>query len=415
MLQCMDLHLDLSTCSKTSQYTSVNVSNQYQQQNSLYVQSDTGPFVAQVADVRHSAAMQQIGNQYREHLRVTEEEARQSFEELKLQQANLESQLAAASRIANEEVREASNRKFAADGRLRQTEVVADQLHNQRVTDIRQITDQQIRQAYAAAHQAEALAELQSQNFAHEINCFKSELSDVLGHLKSEQSAKNEADARSRSLAAELQKINHQMQRGAPEGPTQLPTSSTRPLEHHMGSPPGLEPQKPKTWIPEGGPPDDHDDDDDDNDDDKRRKDKKSKKDKKKTKKRDSSDSSSSSSIPRDVMKALIKKMIKKDGDEDKDKGDKDKKEKTKEAEKVVFPKFPQPENCRSLRLRVREAVVAASNKPDHAFNWLSQVWDKETKVDDLKDTDGFATLDAKVLSAITSVLEEEFARQIDS
>ena len=42
--------------------------------------------------------------------------------------------------------------------------------------------------------------------------------------------------------------------------------------------------------------------------------------------------------------------MIRKDDDEDKDKdkGDKEKKEKTKEAEKVVFPKFPQPENYRN-------------------------------------------------------------------
>ena len=181
-----------------------------------------------------------------------------------------------------------------------------------------------------------------------------------------------------------------------------------------MDSPPGLEPQKPKTRIPEGSPPDD-DNNDDDDDDDKRKKEKKSKKDKKrKKKKRDSSTSSSSSSIPRDVMKALLKKMIKKDGDDekDKDKGDKEKKEKTKAAEKVVFPKFPQPENYRNWRLRVREAVVAASN---NAFKWLSKVWDKDTKIDDLRDTEGFPTLDAKVLSAITNVLEGEFARQIDS
>ena len=110
-------------------------------------------------------------------------------------------------------------------------------------------------------------------------------------------------------------------------------------------------------------------------------------------------------------MKALIKKMMK-DGDEDRDHGHK---EKIKEAEKVVFPKFPQPQNYRNWRLWVRLAVVAASNKPDHAFNCLSKVWDKETKVDDLRDTDGFATLDAKALSAVTNVLEGGFARQIDS
>ena len=85
--------------------------------------------------------------------------------------------------------------------------------------------------------------------------------------------------------------------------------------------------------------------------------------------------------------------MIKKGGDEDRDKDDKDKKEKNKEAEKVVFFKFPQPENYRNWRLRVREALVAASNKPDHAFNWLSKVWDKKIKVDDLRDADGFGSL----------------------
>ena len=63
----------------------------------------------------------------------------------------------------------------------------------------------------------------------------------------------------------------------------------------------------------------------------------------------------------------------------------------------------------------MREAVVAASNKPDHAFKWLSKVWDKDTKIDDLRDTEGFPTLDAKVLSATTNALEGEFARQIDS
>ena len=58
-------------------------------------------------------------------------------------------------------------------------------------------------------------------------------------------------------------------------------------------------------------------------------------------------------------MKALIKKMI----------SDKDKNENTKEAEKVVFPKFPQPTNYRNWQLRVREAVLAASNKPHLAFS----------------------------------------------
>ena len=201
---------------KTSFNPSANMTNQYQQQNNLYVQADTGPFVAQVADARHQAAMQHVGSQYREHLKITEEEARQSFDALRLQQANLENQLAEASRIACEEAQEASNRKHAADERLRQTEVQADELHNQRVSDIRQIADQQIRKAYSAAHQAEALAELQSQKFAQEMNYFKSEFSEVLGHLRSDQSAGIEADAKSKSLADELQRLNQQIQKDAP-------------------------------------------------------------------------------------------------------------------------------------------------------------------------------------------------------
>ena len=35
-----------------------------------------------------------------------------------------------------------------------------------------------------------------------------------------------------------------------------------------------------------------------------------------------------------------------------------------KEAEKAVFPKFPQPGTYRNWRLRVREAVVAAADRP---------------------------------------------------
>ena len=56
------------------------------------------------------------------------------------------------------------------------------------------------------------------------------------------------------------------------------------------------------------------------------------------------------------------------------DKTEKDDKPKVKEAEKINFPKFPQPESYKNWRLRVREAVVAASDRPDDAFSWLSKV-----------------------------------------
>ena len=42
-------------------------------------------------------------------------------------------------------------------------------------------------------------------------------------------------------------------------------------------------------------------------------------------------------------------------------------------------------------------------------------LWDKESTEEQLRDPEGFVTLDAKVLSAITNVLEGDFARQMDT
>ena len=170
------------------------------------------------------------------------------------------------------------------------------------------------------------------------------------------------------------------------------------------------------------GPPDD--DDDDGSDEDKRKKDKKSKKDKKRRKKKkrrssSSSSSSDSSQVGKQMLKAIMKQLkkgSKKDKRSDDEGTDGEKpKNKAKEAEKITFPKFPLPEQYRSWRIRVREAVVAASDKPDMAFEWLSKVWAKESTEEQLRDPEGFVTLDAKVLSAITNVLEGEFARQTDT
>ena len=194
------------------------------------------------------------------------------------------------------------------------------------------------------------------------------------------------------------------------------------PEHFDMTTPPGL--GKPPTGPP--GPPggDDDDDNGEDDDHDDRRRSKKDKKTKKKKKKRDSSsDSSSSDNAAVKLAKALKKltksKKKKKDDSDDEDGTDQDKnkppKNKPKEAEKIVFPKFPLPEQYRNWRIRVREAVVAASAQPDLAFDWLSAVWDKDTTEETLRDPKGFVTLDAKVLSAITNILEGDFARQMDT
>ena len=86
-----------------------------------------------------------------------------------------------------------------------------------------------------------------------------------------------------------------------------------------------------------------------------------------------------------------------------------------KEAEKIVFPAFPNPKNYRNWRLKAREAVVAASDRTDKAFEWPSAVWNKDKTVELLRDPEGFATLDAKILSAVTNIVSGDFARQVDT
>ena len=143
--------------------------------------------------------------------------------------------------------------------------------------------------------------------------------------------------------------------------------------------PPGGEPPK--------GPNDDDDGDDDESDDDhRRRKDdrkKKKKKDKRRKKSRgrrrrrspsssppsssssSRSSSSSSSSSRGKLDKKAVKKLLKAlTGAASSSKHDQDSdKPRVKEAEKIVFPAFPPPENYRNWRLKAREPVVAASDR----------------------------------------------------
>ena len=127
--------------------------------------------------------------------------------------------------------------------------------------------------------------------------------------------------------------------------------------------------------LPGGGPPDDDDDDDDDDDfnDDKRgRKDKKDKKKGRKVsrgrsrrrRRRDPSSSPSSSSSSESSFARKVRKALEHIGTSD---------TKAKESDRVLVPKFPQPENYRNWRIRVRDAVIAASAKPDLAFQWVKK------------------------------------------
>ena len=186
------------------------------------------------------------------------------------------------------------------------------------------------------------------------------------------------------------------------EGPPGLFTT-------HIGTPP--EQPIPE---PEGTRPGKAEDRADADNDDKERKSKKHKK--KKHKRDDSSDSSSS--VDHKALFKLLKKVVKNKKDKDDDDDDKEtskNKPKVKEAEKVVLPKFPKPEQYRNWRIRVREAIVAASDSPDKAHAWIAKVWEKDADEKGLRDSEGFSTLDAKIMSALTNILEGDFGRQIDT
>ena len=176
------------------------------------------------------------------------------------------------------------------------------------------------------------------------------------------------------------------------------------------------------------GPPDDNDSSDSDDG-----KKKKSKKDKKKKKKKaskrgrspkkkgrdgsppssPSSSSSSSSTSSSEFRKKVEKYLSKRDASSKRDEviGT----SRAREAEKIHIPKFPNPEQYRNWRIRVRDAVSAASPSPDEAFAWIGKVWVEGKTVDDLKDSGTFVTLDAKLLSGLTNIAEGDLGRQIDT
>ena len=86
-----------------------------------------------------------------------------------------------------------------------------------------------------------------------------------------------------------------------------------------------------------------------------------------------------------------------------------------KEADSVKLPGWPQPETYRNWRIKVRDAVVAASAKPDEAFKWISETWKDNQTLAALEKPSIFPTLDAKLLSALTNILTGDVARIIDT
>ena len=88
-------------------------------------------------------------------------------------------------------------------------------------------------------------------------------------------------------------------------------------------------------------------------------------------------------------------------------------KRKVKEAESIKLPDFSNPETYRGWKISTREAVRAASDRPDEAFDWILAVYDRHAGHSSLRDLGKFVTLDTKLLAALTKVAKGELARQI--
>ena len=108
---------------------------------------------------------------------------------------------------------------------------------------------------------------------------------------------------------------------------------------------------------------------------------------------------------PHDSLVSALKAAIGKKDDDDKPR--------VKEAEVIRLPGFPNPESYRSWKISVREAVRAASDRPDEAFNWVQEVYEKTATSEALRTTGKFITLDTKILNALSVVAKGELNRQI--
>ena len=108
---------------------------------------------------------------------------------------------------------------------------------------------------------------------------------------------------------------------------------------------------------------------------------------------------------PHDSLVSALKAAIGKKDDDDKPR--------VKEAETIRLPGFPNPESYRSWKISVREAVRAASDRPDEAFNWVQEVYEKTATIESLRNTGKFITLDTKILNALSVVAKGELNRQI--
>ena len=160
----------------------------------------------------------------------------------------------------------------------------------------------------------------------------------------------------------------------------------------------------------DGWPGDDGDGGDDK---DKKKKRKKKKKDRSRRRRRDpsSSPSSSSSSTSTASDESFRRKLLKHLGNSSDPTTER---VRVKEGDGIQIPRVPKPEQYRNWRIKVRDAVVATSDQPEKAFEWIEATWIPGQTVEVLRDSGMFVHLDAKLASALTNILEGDLARQVD-
>ena len=250
------------------------------------------------------------------------------------------------------------------------------------------------------------LAESQKKDFEAEIEKLRKEQRELIRNLKSQPLEGTPG------LMIRYGPGKPIPQSSKPTGPIieELASGSKKPQHSSDADDEHLlaEPSKPP-GLPGGGPPGD-DDDDGDFHDKRSRKDKKDKKKDRKTsrgrsrrrRRRDPSSSPSSSTSPttsssdsESSFARKVKRALERSRTTD---------NKAKESDRILVPKFPQPENYRNWRIRVRDAIIAASAKPDLAFQWVEEVFRTDQSVDALKDSGKFVTLDAKLMSSLTNI-----------
>ena len=92
-------------------------------------------------------------------------------------------------------------------------------------------------------------------------------------------------------------------------------------------------------------------------------------------------------------------------------------KPKVKEADTIKLADQPTPESYRHWKNAVREEIRAASDKPDKAWEWLAEVYDKNLKpaekMEKLQDPGDFGTLDIKLFAALTRSAKGDLSQKI--